>query len=56
MPMLMPIVRAHNQGFLSGLYELGGGKLYVHPGAGQWAGFQLRYFDPAEIVVITLRK
>lgn len=56
MPVLMPIVRAHNHGFLQGLYELGDGRLYVHAGSGQWAGFQLRYFDPAEIVVITLRK
>lgn len=56
MPGLMPIVSIHNEGFLHGLYEIGDGKLYVHPGSGQWAGFQLRYFDPAEIVVITLQK
>ena len=56
MPVLSLLVRSHNEGFLRGLYDVGRGKVFVHSGSGQWAGCQLRYFDPAEIVVITLRK
>jgi len=56
MPGLGHFVRKGNGGYLGGVYEIGDSRLCVSRGAGQWAGFQLRLFDPAEIVVITLRK
>ena len=45
----------NNNGFVRGLYRLGGGFLYVSPGTGQWAGFPLRLGVPAEITEIILR-
>ena len=30
--------------------------LCVNPGVGLWAGFPLRFFDPAELTVFTLRR
>ena len=56
MPVLASVVRSHNNGFLRGIYKLPRGNLFVHSGTGQWAGFPCRFFAPAEIVVITLRK
>jgi len=56
MPGLKPIVSSHNNGFVRGLYDLGSGRLFVHSGSGQWAGFPMRFFDPSEIAVIRLRK
>jgi len=56
MPVLTSIVRHHNNGFVRGLYDLDPGRLFVHSGSGQWAGFPTRFFDPSEIAVITLRK
>lgn len=56
MPGLAQVVKASNQGFVRGLYRLGRSFLYVNPGCGQWAGFPMRFFDPSEITVITLRK
>ena len=56
MPLLAEFVRRRNGGFVRGLYELAGGKLYVNPGCGQWAGFPMRFFDPSEIALITLRR
>jgi predicted MPP superfamily phosphohydrolase len=38
------------------MYEEGRMKLYVSPGTGQWAGFPLRLFNPAEITLFTLRR
>lgn len=58
MPILSWLVAWHNAGYVRGKYELSGPNhlLYVSPGAGQWAGFPVRFFDPAEITLITLRK
>lgn len=51
------IVRMANEGFVSGLYEVGtkGGQLYVGNGAGLWSGFPLRLGRSSEIAEITLR-
>lgn len=56
MPILASVVESYNKGFLRGLYETEGGQVFVHPGSGQWAGFPVRFFDPAEITLITLRR
>ncbi|PAW33621.1 serine/threonine protein phosphatase [Pantoea vagans] len=44
-----------NNGFVSGLYQVGDTALYVSNGAGLWNGFPLRLGKPSEITVITLR-
>lgn len=56
MPILSLLVGRANDGFVRGAYWIGNSALYVNPGCGQWAGFPMRFFDPAEIAVITLRK
>ena len=56
MPILSRIVGAANGGFVRGIYRFGTSVLYVSPGCGQWAGFPMRFFDPSEIAVITLRR
>jgi len=56
MPVFSRLVARHNKGFLRGRYDLGRSVLYVHPGSGQWAGFPMRFFDPSEITVLTLRR
>lgn len=56
MPGFSYLVLVHNQGFVRGLYRIADGILYVHPGSGQWAGFPMRFLDPAEITVLTLRR
>ena len=56
-PVLDRLVAAYNGGFVRGEYRLRNGlRLYVSPGCGQWAGFPIRFFDPAEITLITLRR
>lgn len=56
-PGLRWIVRRYNHGYVRGLYSLpGGGRLYVSPGAGQWAGFPVRFFTDPEITVFTLTR
>ena len=50
------VVARFNEGFVSGLYTLGGMKLYVSNGAGIWNGFPIRIGVPSEIVLIRLRK
>ena len=55
-PLISSLVKKFNGGFLRGLYDVGGMKLYVSPGTGIWNGFLVRIFDPAEITVITLTK
>ncbi|MGG4773742.1 metallophosphoesterase [Alcaligenaceae bacterium 429] len=51
------VVRMANEGFVSGLYQVGvgGRQLYVGNGAGLWSGFPLRLGRPSEIAEITLR-
>lgn len=56
MPILRQLVRWWNGGFYRGLYTLDGKKLFVSPGAGQWAGFPMRFDNDAEISVLRLIK
>ena len=44
-----------NGGYVSGLYEVGGMKLYVSNGTGIWNGFPIRLGHESEITLITLR-
>ena len=56
MPVLDWLVAMANEGRTRGLYEFGEGRyIHVSPGTGQWAGFPLRLFNPAEITELTLR-
>ncbi|MFO4114410.1 MULTISPECIES: metallophosphoesterase [Enterobacter cloacae complex] len=48
------LVAPANNGFVSGLYEVGALKLYVSNGSGIWNGFPFRLGKPAEITLITL--
>ena len=50
------LVARFNEGFVSGLYTVGGMKLYGSNGAGIWNGFPIRIGVPSEIVLIRLRK
>ncbi|MGY0504305.1 metallophosphoesterase [Luteimonas sp. e5] len=49
------LVARFNAGFVSGLYRVGGGTLYVSNGAGLWPGYAIRIGRPAEITEIILR-
>ena len=53
---MRPLVAPYNENHIQGLYEEHGVKLYVSGGSGQWAGCPMRLGNPAEIVVITLRR
>ena len=55
-PLIDRVVARANSGFVRGLYREGDSALYVNPGVGLWAGFPLRFFDPAELTVFTLRR
>ena len=60
-PLLRTLVKMHNGGYVRGLYPApgrvkGDRYLYVSPGCGQWGGFPMRFFNPSEITVFTLRK
>ena len=44
-----------NGGFVSGLYEVGGMKLYVSNGSSIWNGFPIRLGHESEITLLTLR-
>lgn len=55
-PLINRLVACLNEGFVRGLYREGDSFLYVSPGGGLWAGFPLRFFDPSEITVFTLRR
>lgn len=55
MPILDRIVKFHNHGYVRGLYSRDDqSKVYVSSGAGQWAGFPIRFCDESEITLITL--
>lgn len=56
MPGLASLVRYLHGGFVRGPYRLGDSVLYVSPGCGQNASFLMRFFDPTEVALITLRK
>ncbi len=47
--------RFANQGFVSGMYEVGDMRLYVSNGTALWMGFPIRLGVPAEITEFTLR-
>lgn len=49
------IVRAANEGFVSGLYRVGSMQLYVSNGTGLWNGLPVRLGRPSEITDIVLR-
>lgn len=49
------LARANN-GFVSGLYQVGPMQLYVNNGTALWPGFALRLGRPAELTRITLRR
>lgn len=56
-PAMAEIVKMMNGGMVRGVYKLQDGRtVYVSTGAGQWAGFPMRFFDDPEIALITLRK
>ncbi|OKA19999.1 metallophosphoesterase [Pseudomonas versuta] len=49
------IAKWANEGFVSGLYQVDGMKLYVSNGTGLWNGFPVRLGRPSEITEIVLR-
>ncbi|YCI07206.1 metallophosphoesterase (plasmid) [Ensifer sp. D2-11] len=49
------LIARFNNGFVSGLYEVDGMKLYVNNGTALWIGFALRLGVPSELTVVTLR-
>jgi len=58
MPLMSWFVARYNGGLCRGLHTFKTPKsshLYVSSGVGQWAGFPLRFFNPTEITVFTLR-
>jgi len=56
MPILRTLVEYKNEGRSGGLYEFATGRyLHLSRGTGQWAGFPLRLFIPAEITELVLR-
>lgn len=50
-----PIIAHYNGGFVSGLYDYEGSKVYVSNGTGIWSGFSCRFLVPPEITLITLK-
>lgn len=50
------ILALFNNGFVSGLYQVGAMQLYVNNGTALWPGFALRLGKPAELTRITLRR
>lgn len=50
------LVARGNDGFVSGLYKIGGMQLYVNNGTGLWPGFALRIGRPSELTVFTLKR
>lgn len=56
LPLLAPLVRRANNGFIAGSYHVGDMRLYVNRGTGVWGGLPLRLGVPAEISLLTLRQ
>lgn len=50
-----PLVQRFNEGFVSGLYQVGSMSMYVSNGTGLWNGFPIRLGRPSEITQIVLR-
>jgi len=56
-PVMGLLVGRFNGGMVKGLYRGSDGRaIYVSQGAGQWAGFPIRFFNDPEIAEITLKK
>jgi len=55
-PVFRSLIARFNGGFVRGLYPLDGAFLYVSTGSGQWSGFPMRFFNPSEITLLTLRR
>ena len=56
-PAMNLLVGQFNGGMVKGLYLGSDGRtIYVSQGAGQWAGFPIRFFNDPEIAEITLKK
>lgn len=55
-PLLAPLIRRANNGFVAGIYHVGDMILYVNRGTGVWGGLPLRLGVPAEISLLTLRR
>lgn len=53
---LDPIFTQANEGFVSGIYDLGAMTLYVNNGTALWPGVALRLGRPAELTRITLKR
>ena len=49
------LISNYNGGWVGGLYNVNGMKLYVSPGTGLWAGFSCRLGVPSEITRIVRR-
>lgn len=49
------LVQRFNEGFVSGLYQVGTMHMYVSNGTGLWNGFPIRLGRPSEITQIVLR-
>ncbi|WP_337268409.1 metallophosphoesterase [Oryzifoliimicrobium ureilyticus] len=49
------LVARANDGFVSGMYQVGNMKLYVNNGTALWPGFAIRLGRPSELTVFTLR-
>lgn len=49
------LVARGNDGYVSGMYSVGGMQLYVNNGTGLWPGFALRVAVPSELTVIVLK-
>ena len=57
MPGFRTFVELTNEGKSRGLYEFAPGRtLHLSAGTGQWAGFPLRFFNPAKISELVLRR
>ena len=56
MPLMDLLVARFNDSMVRGWYDFGRGRAYVSTGSGQWAGFPIRFFNPVEMAVITLRR
>lgn len=54
--LLDKVVARANDGFVSGLYGVGGMQLYVNNGTALWPGFAIRLGRPSELTRITLRR
>ena len=54
-PGVKKYVADHNDGFVSGWYEVNKMKLYVSDGTGIWGGMPVRFGTTAEITLITLQ-